>query len=478
MPANRERWAGVLVVLAATAVALASARPYAGAWNDGSRLATVESLVDRGTFTIDDSLFVAVPAVDDARLRTPYRGPALEHGTLDKLLIHEHFYSDKSPVPALLLAAIYQMLQWLFGLQVRLQPALFCYLMNAISSGAAYVVAVACVFQFGKRLSLPLGWRVALCASFGLASVALVYAQYVNNHMLLLSVAAALMLQLACLPAGEAWWRPLVSGCLAGLGYAIDLGAGPPLLVFAGLLVLWQSPSRWAASGFFALGALPWLVVHHAANYMVGGTFGPANAVPEYFLWPGCPFHGATLTGTWHHASPLHFLAYALDMLFGKRGFFGHNLPLLLLLPAAALFLKRWPPQWPLMAFAATWAGCTWLVYAATSHNYSGANLSIRWFVPLLAPAYYGLAILLRQFPRYRTDFLILSGWGFVLMTIAWLHGLWNGHAVPGFWVIQAAALVSWGLYAWRRLKQNRPPRGLILEAHEPKAETVLSAAA
>ena len=35
-----------------------SARPYAGSWNDGSRLAAVESLVDYHTWAIDDSIFV------------------------------------------------------------------------------------------------------------------------------------------------------------------------------------------------------------------------------------------------------------------------------------------------------------------------------------------------------------------------------------------------------------------------------------
>ena len=35
-----------IVALTATVIALLSARPFAGSWNDGSRLAAVESLVD------------------------------------------------------------------------------------------------------------------------------------------------------------------------------------------------------------------------------------------------------------------------------------------------------------------------------------------------------------------------------------------------------------------------------------------------
>ena len=40
----RWNWAGRAVVLAAALVAVVGARPYAGGWNDGSRLAAAESL--------------------------------------------------------------------------------------------------------------------------------------------------------------------------------------------------------------------------------------------------------------------------------------------------------------------------------------------------------------------------------------------------------------------------------------------------
>ena len=105
-----------LVVLAATVIAvvggstlrrLLERRPAGCA-------ADPESLVDRRTFAIDDSIFVAVPQ----RRRSP--GPActvrprrtrttrhlLRSGTGDKLLIGGHYYSDESPVPTLLFALL------------------------------------------------------------------------------------------------------------------------------------------------------------------------------------------------------------------------------------------------------------------------------------------------------------------------------------------------------------------------------------
>jgi hypothetical protein len=281
------------------------------------------------------------------------------------------------------------------------------------------------------------------------------------------------MLEASQLRESALWWRLLLLGGLSGFGYAIDLGAGPPLIAFTALLIAWNSgwpagrrklPSFLGlqACGWFAAGALPWLALHHAVNYATGGTFRPANAVPEYFNWEGCPFHGAAQTGSWHHGSLIDFGRYAAALLFGKRGFVGHNMALFLLLPAAVSAVGKWrvaqtPREHtftglnklrianvPVLVFATAWCGATWLLYAATSRNYSGMCCSIRWFVPLLAPAYYAIGAALARWPPYRAGFCLLSGWGLVLMGAAWWYGPWMAHLVPGFWLIQAAALVSW----------------------------------
>src|SRR5262249_6257144 len=158
----------------------------------------------------------------------------------------------------------------------------------------------------------------------------------VNTHILLLAVGSAAFLNL---PApGEAtsatrhsWMRLAGLGTLAGLGYSLDLGAGPVLFMCLLALVAYRS-WRLGPVAVFLLTALPWLILHHALNYAIGGTLRPVNSVPEYSTWPGCPFTPTTLTGSWKHGSG-HFLVYAAALLVGKRGFLGHNLPLFLALP-------------------------------------------------------------------------------------------------------------------------------------------------
>jgi hypothetical protein len=461
------RTAECLVVAGALALALVSARPYAGSWNDGSRLATVECLVEQHTLAIDRSIFVAVPRPGDLSASCPYPAddPFLEglrqDGTKDKLLIDGHYYSDKSPVPALLLALVYQLLHWLTGLSARRQPEAFCYLMTLASSGAAYVVAVWAVFRIGRRLRLAPTTCIALAASLALATVAPVYARHVNNHILLLGVAAGLMLVLAAVAdasrAGRVSWGLLAgAGTLAGLGYSIDLGAGPPLLVCALALLAWRCRT-WRALAIIGLTAAPWLALNHAVNYATGGTFQPANAVPEYFLWEGCPFTPQNMTGVWHHASLARFALYALALLFGKHGFIGHNLPLFLPLPAIVVLLRRRTAELPEVLFAGFWCGGTWLAYAATSNNSSGLCCSIRWFVPLLAPAYYVLAVLLKHAPARRGDVLVLSVWGAGMMAVAWGYGPWMRHMVPGYWPLQAAGLLCWLAYRLRAARRAEP---------------------
>src|SRR5262245_24768929 len=110
MTVSPAKVASFSVLLIATSIAAIGSRDWAGAWNDSSRLATVESLVDRHTFAIDDAIYVC--AAESPSPPGPDRPPIR---TKDKLLIAGHHYSDKSPVPALLMAPLYQVWQAFTG---------------------------------------------------------------------------------------------------------------------------------------------------------------------------------------------------------------------------------------------------------------------------------------------------------------------------------------------------------------------------
>jgi hypothetical protein len=268
------------------------------------------------------------------------------------------------------------------------------------------------------------------------------------------------------------WWRLVGIGSLAGLGYSIDLGAGLAILPATMVLIVYRVRAL-RPIALCVLAALPWIVLHHVVNYAIGGTLRPANAVPAYLVAAGGGFTSQNMTGVWNHSNVGKLLLYAASLLFGKRGFFGHNLPLFLTIPALAFLIRRHPQELPEILCALAWSVGTWVVYAVGSTNSSGLAASIRWFVPLLAPAYYLAALFLRERPEYRTDFLILSGWGVVMAVLMWWEGPWMKRMVPFFWPLQTAALMSWLIYRLRQRGRatNMGPRVLGETARGGNAE-------
>lgn len=433
-----RRWCEAAVIAAASMIAIVSARDYAGGWNDGSRLATVEALVDHRTLAIDQSIFVRSPAHADApNPYTPGDESLRLQGTQDKLLIDGHYYSDKSPLPAFWLAACYELLQRVTGLTAREQPRWFCYLMTVLSAGIAYVISVWSIWRLAQRQALPSAMCVFLTASLGLATVAPVYARQVNNHILLLAVVSLIMLAIG--------WRhklyPATTGALAGIGYSLDLGVGPVLVLCTASLVAYRSRS-FIAIVCFGLAAAPWLAAHHAVNYHLGGTFGPANSVADYLAWPGSPFSARNMTGGWAHRGAGHFALYAAALLFGKHGFLNYNLPLFLALPSAALFIRRRLAERPELIFAVAFCGGAWLLYAALSNNYSGPCCSIRWFVPFLGPGYYVLVLALRERREPFFDLRWLTCLGACLACLLWWRGPWEGAVPYLLWPLNVMALL------------------------------------
>jgi hypothetical protein len=444
MPGRGFGW----LLFAAGLTAALTARPYAGGWNDGSRLAAVESLAARSTFRIDESIYVTVPPQSPY---TPGDAGLARYGTGDKLRIDGRFYSDKSPVPAVIMAGAYRVGR-LIGLPSAAErPDLFARVLTWLFAGVPYVLAVWCVGRTIGRIRLPGRWALGLTAGFAFG-LALPYTQHVNNHVLLLAVGAAacdLMVRRASLNRT----RAAGLGVLAGLGYAIDLGAGPPLLMATLGFVFWTGGvNRRSLVACFGLGALPVVAAHHAMNYAIAGTLTPANAHAEFFRWPGSPFTAATMTGGWNHPSLATAGLYALDLLGGKKGLLLYAPPLVLVLTGVVRLLGRPTRERPVLAALYAWCAATWLIYAATSRNLSGVCLSVRWFLPLLAPGFVALAVLVRESPGRRSGLLVLLVGGFLLTPEFVWRGPWSARIPWTFWPVVGLTLTVWGVLAGQRL--------------------------
>jgi len=463
------RWAehpAAVWILAGLALAPAAVgtRPYAGGFNDGSRLATAESLIDRGTLAIDDSVFVRPPPELLDRgisLYTPDYPKLLTTGTGDRVRIDGHFYSDKPMVPAILTAGAYRVLMFVGLPRPGERPDVFCWVSTFLTCGLSYAAAVACMWLLGRRAGLSPGWRLAWLVGFALASVLPAYARQVNSGMPQVAALAglALLLSRAAEAAGRARLVALAgAGCLAGFGYTLDGGSGPPLLAAAFAAVALRT-RRVRPTAVFLLAALPWVVFHHAVNYAVGHVWVPLGMVPEYLDWPGSTFDRSNMTGIARHdAAGLFF--YARDMLIGQDGFLLCNLPLLLAVAAGWLVLVRPGPDRIEIAALAGWCVAVWAIYAVLSDNFGGVCLTIRWFVPFLVPGFWLLARLLAEWRTFRIDFAVLTFWGLVMAWHMWPLGPWGMVTVPYFWDVAWAGVWSWGVarvlaIAWWLVKRR-----------------------
>jgi hypothetical protein len=435
--------AGLAFLLAA-----ASALPYAGGFNDGSRLATAESLIERGTFRIDDSLFVR-PSDDLASRGMPPYTPKIPdlfaQGTYDKVLIDGHFYSDKPMLPAVLTAAAYRLLM-LLGLPApRERPDVFCRVAAMLTCGIPYAVAVGLMWVMGRRVGLTPGWRTVWLASFALATVLPAYTRQVNAAMPQLGALAVLVVLLsrAAEVVDRTPWLTLAgAGMCAGFAYAVEQPSGALLLLTTSAAVAFRTRRFWPTA-VFAFGALPFVVIHHALNYAVGHVWVPMGLLPEYLKWPDSPFGPANMTGFMRH-TPGKFVWYAGTLLFGDSGLLVCNLPLFLLPVCGWLVLVRPGPDRIELRALAAWGVAMWLMYAVLSDNFGGGCLSIRWLVPFLVPGFWMLARLLVEWPTFRIDFAILTAWGLVLSVFMWNAGPWPVGGVPYLHAVVVAALGMW----------------------------------
>ena len=140
------------------AFAMLGARPYAGGWNDGSRLAAVESLVSRGTFAIDDSPYCR-PSLAPVPPYDPTSSSLMAQGTKDKVLIDGHFYSEKPLVISLMMAGVYRA-GMVLGLPAPSErPDVFCLVLTMVFAGGAYLVALLCLYRLGHLAGLE-GWAL------------------------------------------------------------------------------------------------------------------------------------------------------------------------------------------------------------------------------------------------------------------------------------------------------------------------------
>ncbi|MCA9038420.1 MAG: hypothetical protein KDA91_25015 [Planctomycetaceae bacterium] len=161
-----------ILILAATGLIFAAilrAEPLQSA-NDRSRWATVWSLVERGTFQIDEiDQYARWSTIDKVRHRLDDTKPW-------------HFYSSKPPLLSVIVAGLYAIERWTLGHglfhETQFVTRLLLLIVNGLPFWLGLLALCRCLILLGS--SLPV--RLFVVAAAGFASMLNPYLTTLNNH--------------------------------------------------------------------------------------------------------------------------------------------------------------------------------------------------------------------------------------------------------------------------------------------------------
>lgn len=352
--------------------------------NDLSRWATIYSLVERGTYDIDE---------------TPWPP------TIDRVRIDGHFYSSKPPLlPTLLAAEYYVLKKASFGrLSFASSPEVTIRVLIVTVNLVPFLVFLVLYSKLLHELTTdPWARAYSLCAA-ALGTYLTSFCVTLNNHTV-----AAFSALFALYALYRIWCNRLSSPryfALAGFFAAFTAVNELPAAAFlalAGIALLWKAP-RLTLVVFVPFALLP-VAAHFTTNYLAVGTLAPAYADKQAYEFPGSYWKVDPNTGrlTSTRTDPATgkteirknidslyepWPVYLFHMLVGHHGIF--SLSPVFLLCFAGLWRAARDRAAPLRDFALASLSLTALLlvfylFFAEQRNYGGATSGLRWLFWLI----------------------------------------------------------------------------------------------
>ena len=358
------------------------------AGNETSRYSVVESVLERGTFEIDDSIF-----------STPDKGER-----------NGHFYGDKPPLLTFGVIAWGRLLKC-FGVRF-LERDYFraVYLTNAL------IFVLSCLtgwfFYLGlrRRTRMPEEYRIAMSALSVVSTLVLSYAVTLNNHTLCASAMMGLILLLErCEETGMTRLRAFLAGVMTGLLLNLEFVTGGVLGLAVFVFVLTSvAPHRIENVLMYAAGAGLMILLEAGMNMVSYGS-----PLPLYL--------------STHKPSFVekNYLSYAFNILFGYEGFFLY-MPALLFAGFACASERMRRDRVFVYMMASTAAAM--LLLAVGTSDFGGWCYGYRFLIPFAPVLLYYAAIWFGR-PRPRLKrwkvFRLALLWGVVFAVVGVMNP-WN----------------------------------------------------
>jgi hypothetical protein len=386
--------------------------------NTGSRYATIESLVDYGTFHIDRSRYVR---------------------TIDKYKVDGHFISSKPPTLSTIGAGIYWVYQRLTGKTIARYEGDVVRTVSFFTGGVGHIVFLIyfyrlCRLLFRRQLAV-IGCMAGACFAY----LGVGYATHINE----LSTAGALgivglyyAVRIRLGRDAKPWHWPL-AGLALGLLPALELKG----LAITGALSLYLvAVDRRKAVLWFLPALLPGLLMQLLLSYDISGSFRPFYM--NSALKTHANFYFRNPAGIDALKEPKWL--YAFNVLLGHHGLFSMT-PLYcfgLYELVRSIKARRWLGE-SLVCFASVLA---YLVFAIwRTRNYGGWCVGMRWLVPImpLLLLYFGLWL----------DRVRVTRWLWALVLLAFGVSCFN---------VQDALSSPYQYSVWHNWLEGAPNRGRV----------------
>ncbi|HEY3969216.1 MAG TPA: hypothetical protein VGM05_31990 [Planctomycetaceae bacterium] len=366
--------ANALASLATTTVLYSPARPWPKhpvhtplfSANDRSRWCTVWSLVERGTYQIDEII--------------EHRG----WDTIDKGRYKDHFYSSKPPFLSTIVAGPYWLLKHGFGLDLLTRTHETVQILLLIVNGIPWIISLVLLAAIGERYARSDWSRFFLIVAAAAGTFLTTFLTTLNNH----SVAAASVV-FAIYPALRIVNDSRRHGtlfALAGFWGAFAACSELPAALFGlalFVLLVRQSPKQVAL--FFIPAAIVPLGFFFYTNWLCTGgikpfyaNFGSADDTFYRYMYKGIPSYWMDPQGL-DQGEPSPFV-YLFHCTFGHHGIFSLS-PIYLLTLAGWTRLQRSPSLravgWISLILTLWVLG--FYVGRTQNYNYGGTTSGLRW---------------------------------------------------------------------------------------------------
>lgn len=333
--------------------------------NAGSRYATVEALVNHGTYAID---------------KTRYGSDIATIG-MDSVKIGDHYYSSKPPTLPTVTAGVYWCLKAVTGKDIRNDEKEVIRICNQVAMGIPHLFFLVYFYRlmllFARREEAVIAAVAAACFAFPGVG----YATDMNNHS---PAAAALIVGFyyACrirhgVEVKSRHW--LLSGLFCGLLPALDI----PSFVISGAIgvYLFTCSSRKTLLWFVPAAMIP-LFIHLGLTYIATGSIVPIYLQPELYFFEG------SYWATHYDRSNLiedPWYIYAFHMLVGHHGMVAMNPALVLSVIAMVRIWKARARLLPEVLVAVVSGLILMPLYIVKTEDYGGMCVGFRWLMPFMA---------------------------------------------------------------------------------------------